>query len=81
MRTMSQCDSILPMIAAMKKRPDCILLEAETLHKMFDHHLPELVSQVISEIMYFSRKGTLIRGAFQRFTAASFSFILFMSSY
>ena len=46
-RTMSQCDSVLPMIAAMKSRPDHVLLAAETLRRMFDHKIPELVSQVI----------------------------------
>jgi len=45
-RTMAKCDSILPLIAAMKIRPDCVGMAAEALHKMFDLNIPELVVQV-----------------------------------
>ena len=38
---------MLPLIAAMRGRPDQVLLSAETLHRMFNHKIPELVSQVL----------------------------------
>ena len=45
-RTMAKCDTILPLVAAMKIRPDCIGMAAETMRKMFDLNIPELVVQV-----------------------------------
>ena len=45
-RTMAKCDTILPLIAAMKIRPDCTGMAAETMRKMFDLNIPELVVQV-----------------------------------
>ena len=45
-RTMAKCDTILPVMAAMKIRPDCIGMAAETMRKMFELSIPELVVQV-----------------------------------
>ena len=43
---MAKCDTILPLMAAMKIRPDCIGMAAETMRKMFELNIPELVVQV-----------------------------------
>ena len=46
MRTMSKCDTVVPLIFAMKKRRDVIHTAADTIKKMFDMMIPELVVQV-----------------------------------
>ena len=46
MRTMSKCDTVVPLIFAMKKRRDIIHTAADTIKKMFDMMIPELVVQV-----------------------------------
>ena len=46
MRTMSKCDTVVPMIIAMKKRKDIVHTAADTIKKMFDMMIPELVVQV-----------------------------------
>lgn len=53
---MAKCDTILPLIAAMKMRPDSIGMAAEAMHKMFDLNIPELVVQVctISCVQYIA---------------------------
>ena len=43
---MSKCDTIVPLIYAMKKRRDVIHTTADTIKKMFDMMIPELVVQV-----------------------------------
>ena len=43
---MSKCDTIVPLIYAMKKRRDVIHTAADTIKKMFDMMIPELVVQV-----------------------------------
>jgi len=37
---MEKCESILPLIAAMKIRPDCVGMAAEAINKMFDLKYP-----------------------------------------
>ncbi len=43
---MSKCDTVVPLIYAMKKRRDAVHVAAETIKKLFDPPLPELVDQV-----------------------------------
>ena len=43
---MSKCDTVIPLIYAMKKRKDCLHIAAETIKKLYDPALPELVEQV-----------------------------------
>ena len=45
-RTMAKCDAILPLMAAMKKRNDILHTAAETIKKMYDLSIPDLVVQV-----------------------------------
>ena len=45
-RTMSKCDTVIPLIYAMKKRKDCVHVAAETIKKLYDPPIPELVDQV-----------------------------------
>ena len=45
-RSMSKVDAILPLMAAMRRREDSVHLAAETIKKMFDMNIPELVAQV-----------------------------------
>lgn len=46
---MAKVEAITPMIAAMKRRGDIIHTAAETIKKMYDMNLPELVAQVRAE--------------------------------
>ncbi len=43
---MSKCDTVVPLIYAMKKRKDCVHIAAETIKKLYDLSIPELVEQV-----------------------------------
>ena len=43
---MAKCDAVLPLMAAMKKRSDVIHTAAETIKKMYDLSIPDLVVQV-----------------------------------
>jgi hypothetical protein len=43
---MSKCDTVIPLIYAMKKRRDCVHVAAETIKKLYDPPIPELVDQV-----------------------------------
>ena len=43
-RSMAKCDVVIPMIAAMKRRGDAIHIAAETIKKMYDLNIPELVA-------------------------------------
>lgn len=43
---MSKCDTVVPLIFAMKKRKDAIHTAAETIKKLYDLMIPELVVQV-----------------------------------
>ena len=45
---MSKCDTVIPLIYAMKRRKDCVHVAAETIKKLYDNELdiPELVEQV-----------------------------------
>lgn len=45
---MSKCDTIVPLIFAMKKRKDCVHTAAETIKKLYDLSIPELVEQVFT---------------------------------
>ena len=45
-RTMSKCDTVVPLMYAMKKRRDVIHTAAETIKKLYDLMIPELVEQV-----------------------------------
>ena len=47
-RTFAKCDAVVPLMSAMKARPDAIHLAAETIKKMYDLSIPELVVQVSS---------------------------------
>lgn len=46
---MSKCDTVVPLIYAMKKRKDAIHTAAETIKKLYDPPLPDLVEQVSDE--------------------------------
>eukprot|EP00794_Sanderia_malayensis_P017835 gene17835-19618_t len=46
-RTMSQTDGLRLMMTAMKKRPDCLNIAAESLNRMFEKVLSDLVAQAI----------------------------------
>lgn len=43
---MAKCDTVIPLIFAMKKRKDCVHVAAETIKKLYDLSIPELVEQV-----------------------------------
>ena len=43
---MSKCDTVVPLIFAMKKRRDVVHITAETIKKLYDLKIPELVEQV-----------------------------------
>ena len=43
---MSKCDTVVPLIFAMKKRRDVVHIAAETIKKLYDLKIPELVEQV-----------------------------------
>ncbi len=43
---MSKCDTVVPLICAMKKRKDIVHVAAETIKKLYDLMIPELVVQV-----------------------------------
>ena len=43
---MSKCDTVVPLIFAMKKRCDVVHIAAETIKKLYDLKIPELVEQV-----------------------------------
>lgn len=44
---MSKCDTIVPLIYAMKKRKDAVHIAAETIKKLYEPPpIPELVQQV-----------------------------------
>ena len=43
---MSKCDTVIPLIYAMKKRRDALHVAAETIKKLYDPPVPELVDQV-----------------------------------
>ena len=43
---MAKCDAVIPLMAAMKRRGDAIHIAAETIKKMYDLNIPELVAQV-----------------------------------
>ena len=43
---MSKCDTVVPLIYTMKKRPDAVHTAAETIKKLYDQMIPELVEQV-----------------------------------
>ena len=43
---MAKCDAVIPLMAAMKRRGDAIHVAAETIKKMYDLNIPELVAQV-----------------------------------
>ena len=45
-RSMAKCDAVIPLMAAMKRRGDAIHIAAETIKKMYDLNIPELVAQV-----------------------------------
>ena len=45
-RSMAKCDAVIPLMAAMKRRGDAIHIAAETIKKMYDLNIPELVTQV-----------------------------------
>ena len=45
-RTMAKCDAIAPLMMAMKRREDMIHTAAETIKKLYDLCIPELVVQV-----------------------------------
>ena len=45
-RTMSKNQVVKPLIAAMKRRRDCIHQAVETVSKMYENTNPELISQV-----------------------------------
>ncbi len=47
---MANQDTIGPLVAGMKTRPDMIAVACETLHKMFQKDYPELVEQVSLKI-------------------------------
>ena len=44
--SMAKCDAVIPLMAAMKRRGDAIHIAAETIKKMYDLNIPELVAQV-----------------------------------
>ncbi len=43
---MSKCDTVIPLIYAMKKRRDVVHTAAEAIKKLYDLMIPELVEQV-----------------------------------
>ena len=43
---MSKCDTVVPLIFAMKKRRDVVHIAAETIKKLYDLKIPKLVEQV-----------------------------------
>ena len=43
---MSKCDTVVPLIFAMKKRRDVVHIAAETIKKLYDLKIPELIEQV-----------------------------------
>lgn len=43
---MARCDTVVPLMYAMKKRRDVVHTAAETIKKLYDLMLPELVQQV-----------------------------------
>ena len=43
---MSKCDTVVPLVFAMKKRRDVVHIAAETIKKLYDLKIPELVEQV-----------------------------------
>ena len=43
---MSKCDTVVPLIFAMKKRRDVVHIAAETIKTLYDLKIPELVEQV-----------------------------------
>ncbi len=43
---MSKCDTVIPIMFAMKKRRDAIHIAAEAIKKLFDQAIPQLVEQV-----------------------------------
>ena len=45
-RTMAKTQVVKPLIAAMKRRRDCIHQAVETVSKMYENTNPELISQV-----------------------------------
>lgn len=45
---MSRCDSVAPLIVAMKRRPDIVHTAAESIKKIFELNVPELVVQAVS---------------------------------
>ena len=45
---MSRCDAVAPIIVAMKRRPDIVHTAAESIKKMFELNVPELVVQAVS---------------------------------
>ncbi|XP_064389866.1 dnaJ homolog subfamily C member 13-like [Halichondria panicea] len=47
-RTMSKCDTVVPLICAMKKRKDSVHVAAETIKKLYDLMIPELVVQAVN---------------------------------
>ncbi len=57
MRTMSKCDTVVPLICAMKKRKDSVHVAAETIKKLYDLMIPELVVQVCES---YGILGTII---------------------
>ncbi len=52
-RTMSQTDSLRLMMTAMKRRPDCLNIAAESLNRMFEKVLSDLVAQVNILFVFF----------------------------
>ncbi len=43
---MSKCDTVVPLMFAMRKRKDLVHVAAETIKKLYDFMIPELVVQV-----------------------------------
>ncbi|XP_064389870.1 dnaJ homolog subfamily C member 13-like [Halichondria panicea] len=45
---MFKCDTVVPLICAMKKRKDSVHVAAETIKKLYDLMIPELVVQAVN---------------------------------
>ena len=43
---MSKFETVVPLIFAMKKRRDVVHIAAETIKKLYDLKIPELIEQV-----------------------------------
>ena len=58
---MSKCDTVVPLIFAMKKRKDAVHVAAETIKKLYDPPLPDLVEQVKPVIKNYIREFLLVK--------------------